>query len=58
MSLRQVKSGKGEFNLVECSPHKKKNPKEMSYFETSEVSSCGQVQKAENEGTTEKTGPG
>ena len=30
----------------------------MSYFETSEISSCGQVQKTENEGTTEKTGPG
>ena len=30
----------------------------MSYFETSKVSSCGQVQKTESEGTTEKTGPG
>ena len=30
----------------------------MSYFETSEISSCGQAQKTESEGTTEKTGPG
>ena len=56
MSLKQMKEK--EFQPSRMVTTLKKNPKEMSYFETSKVSSFGQVQKTESEGTTEKTGPG